>query len=92
VHSSEPKFLQDYHEHQDEIHAKLIAIMGDRLSAHIRTLQAVDWSAPKQGAGPNDYMELLIKETVTLHKVLSRYLPIQVVEVRTSDSHDSTWF
>lgn len=30
---------QDYQEHQNEIHAKLIAIMGDRLSAHIKTLQ-----------------------------------------------------
>ena len=30
---------QDYQEHQNEIHAKLIAIMGDRLSAHIRSLQ-----------------------------------------------------
>jgi hypothetical protein len=26
-------------------------------------------------------MELLVKETVMLHKVLSRYLPIPVVEV-----------
>ena len=31
--------MQDYQEHQNEIHAKLIAIMGDRLTAHIRTLQ-----------------------------------------------------
>lgn len=27
-------------------------------------------------------MEILVKETVTLHKVLSRYLSIPVVEVR----------
>lgn len=40
----------------------------------------INWETPKQGV--NDYMELLVKETVTLHKVLSRYLPIQVVEVR----------
>ena len=31
--------FQDYQEHQNEIHAKLIAIMGDRLNTHIRTLQ-----------------------------------------------------
>ena len=30
--------LQDYQEHQNEIHQKLIAIMGDRLSAHIKSL------------------------------------------------------
>ena len=72
---------QDYQEHQNEIHAKLIAIMGDRLSAHMRSLQAVKWDVPKEGGGVNDYMELLVKETVTLHKVLSRYLSISVVEV-----------
>ncbi|KAH9928538.1 Vps54-like protein-domain-containing protein [Epithele typhae] len=72
------KLKRDYQEHQNEIHAKLIAIMGDRLTAHIRTLQAVKWDVPKEGV--NEYMEVLIKETVTLHKVLSRYLPASVVE------------
>jgi vacuolar protein sorting-associated protein 54 len=33
--------FQDYQEHQNEIHAKLVAIMGDRLSAHIKTLQVI---------------------------------------------------
>ncbi|TFK92261.1 Vps54-domain-containing protein [Polyporus arcularius HHB13444] len=74
------KLKRDYQEHQNEIHAKLIAIMGDRLTAHIRTLQAVRWDVPKQGDGVNEYMEVLVKETVTLHKVLSRYLPSSVVE------------
>jgi vacuolar protein sorting-associated protein 54 len=31
--------LQDFQEHQQEIHAKLIAIMGDRLTAHIKSMQ-----------------------------------------------------
>ena len=31
--------------------------------------------------GVNDYMEILVKETVTLHKVLSRYLAVPIVEV-----------
>lgn len=34
---------------------------------------------PKKGV--NDYMELLLKETITLHKVLSRYLSMPIVEV-----------
>lgn len=45
------------------------------------TFQAVKWDIPPQHTGANDYMELLVKETVTLHKVLSRYLPPSVVEV-----------
>lgn len=92
--------MQDYQEHQNEIHAKLIAIMGDRLTAHIRSLQvhilarvtshdiciltsiqAVRWDVPKEGGVVNEYMEVLVKETVTLHKVLSRYLPSSIVEV-----------
>lgn len=44
-------------------------------------VQTVDWSVPKPGGGVNDYMEILVKETVTLHKVLSRYLSPPVVEV-----------
>lgn len=44
-------------------------------------LQGVDWNVPKPGGGVNDYMEILVKETVTLHKVLSRYLSTPVVEV-----------
>lgn len=31
--------LQDFQEHQNEIHAKLIAIMGDRLAIHITTFK-----------------------------------------------------
>ncbi|KAH8117189.1 Vps54-domain-containing protein [Phellopilus nigrolimitatus] len=72
------KLKRDYQEHQQEIHSKLIAIMGDRLSAHCKTLQALDWSKPHDGA--NDYMTVLVKETVTLHKVLSRYLQEGVLE------------
>ncbi|KAF8211922.1 Vps54-like protein-domain-containing protein [Mycena galopus ATCC 62051] len=72
------KLKRDYQEHQNEIHAKLIAIMGDRLSAHIRTFQTVDWTAPREGV--NAYMTVLVKETVTLHKVLSRHLSVAVVE------------
>ncbi|KAJ7744977.1 Vps54-like protein-domain-containing protein, partial [Mycena maculata] len=72
------KLKRDYQEHQNEIHTKLIAIMGDRLSTHIRTFQAVDWSAPREGV--NAYMSVLVRETVTLHKVLSRHLSVAVVE------------
>jgi len=75
------KLKRDYQEHQNEIHAKLIAIMGDRLSVHCKGLQEVDWEAVPPKSGPNGYMEVLVKETVTLHKVLSKYLPPQIVEL-----------
>jgi len=66
------KLKRDYQEHQQELHAKLVAIMGDRLTAHCKSLQAVDWNLRRELV--NDYMNVLVKETVTLHKVLTRYL------------------
>ncbi|KAI0253534.1 Vps54-like protein-domain-containing protein [Lactifluus subvellereus] len=74
------KLKRDFQEHQNEIHTKLVAIMGDRLTAHIKSLNAIRWDVPPAKAGVNEYMELLVKETVTLHKVLSRYLASPVVE------------
>lgn len=107
------KLRRDYQEHQYEIHAKLVAIMSDRLTVHcralnvsrsfspfqyipislrvanqvlpnsVRTSQAVDWNSPRPESGvieANKYMADLVKETATLHKVLSKYLQSHVVE------------
>lgn len=60
--------------------------MGDRVNAHCKSLQGVDWSIQRDSV--NDYMVLLVKETVTLHRVLSRYLQDTVLEVRLM-SHSS---
>ncbi|BGP05907.1 hypothetical protein JCM10049v2_001726 [Rhodotorula toruloides] len=75
------KLKRDYQEHQYEIHAKLVAIMSDRLEVHSRTLFGINWeeSAPKADA-PNAYMEGLVKEHITLHKVLSRFLQPETVQ------------
>ncbi|CBQ73230.1 conserved hypothetical protein [Sporisorium reilianum SRZ2] len=85
------KLRRDFQEHQYEIHAKLVAIMSDRLTVHCRTLSAIDWNAEKpaaedqagderKDAEPNKYAADLVKETATLHKVLSKYLQSVVVE------------
>jgi vacuolar protein sorting-associated protein 54 len=71
---------QDYQEHQNEIHAKLVAIMSDRLSVHVGSLRGIDWEAAPAKDGPRPYAEMLVKETATLHKVLSKYLAPQTVE------------
>ena len=72
------KLKRDYQEHQYEIHAKLVAIMGDRLAVHCAALQEIDWEADE--AGPHAYMQTLVKETATLHKVLYKYLPGSALE------------
>ncbi|KAJ1018211.1 hypothetical protein NDA18_006370 [Ustilago nuda] len=85
------KLRRDFQEHQYEIHSKLVAIMSDRLTVHCRTLSAIDWNAEKPSSEahegdeaketePNKYAADLVKETATLHKVLSKYLEAVVVE------------
>lgn len=77
------KLKRDFQEHQNEIYAKLVSIMGDRLTVHCKTLQEIDWTSFNQTEThrPNPYMEALVKETTTLHKVLSRYMPGQALEL-----------
>lgn len=79
------KLKRDYQEHQNEIYAKLVAIMGDRLAVHCKTLQSIDWeketSSQAETSGANTYMEALVKEATTLHKVLSKYMPGPALEL-----------
>ncbi|KAI5479336.1 GARP complex component Vps54 [Pseudohyphozyma bogoriensis] len=77
------KLKRDYQEHQNEIHSKLVAIMSDRLQVHSKTLESINWEAPVSGrkeGTPNAYMEALVKEHMTLHKVLSRFLQPSTVD------------
>ncbi|KAF9901879.1 hypothetical protein EC991_005581 [Linnemannia zychae] len=80
------RILRDFQEHQNEIHSKLVAIMTERLALHIRSMTnpaVVDYDAlnkPTQqlangGASVNAFMDGLVKDATTLHKVLSRFLP-----------------
>ncbi|KAG0309326.1 hypothetical protein BGZ98_003441 [Dissophora globulifera] len=80
------RILRDFQEHQNEIHAKLVAIMTERLALHVRSMTnpaVVDYDAlnkPAQqlangGGNVNAFMDGLVKDTITLHKVLSRFLP-----------------
>ena len=60
-------------EHRLGIHDKLIEIMTGRAASHINAMKKVNWDAPSEPQ-VNQYMETLIKETTTLHKVLTRHL------------------
>ncbi|KAK4501739.1 hypothetical protein PRZ48_007548 [Zasmidium cellare] len=64
-----------YQDHQSGIHDKLVEIMTSRSSAHVKAMSAInfdDAGAAEDKASP--YMETLTKETLTLHRVLSRHL------------------
>jgi vacuolar protein sorting-associated protein 54 len=76
------KLKRDYQEHQYEIHSKLVSILQERLIVHCASFKSIDWeniNLPGEGKA-NAYMETLVKEITTLHKVLSRYLHSSTVD------------
>jgi vacuolar protein sorting-associated protein 54 len=44
------------------------------------TYQEIDFEASSEKEAPHTYAEMLVKETATLHKVLSKYLATSTVE------------
>lgn len=64
-----------FQEHQAGIHDKLVEIMSGRAAAHVSAMKRIEWDLPAQKEAVSGYMETLVKETATLHKVLSRHLP-----------------
>jgi vacuolar protein sorting-associated protein 54 len=64
------RLLQDQ---QVSIHDKLIDIMSNRATVHVRNLKKIDWDADSERqVSPN--METLTKETTTLHKIIDKHL------------------
>jgi len=56
--------------------------MSDRLLAHVRNVRTnINWDEDRkeEKEKPNAYMETLVKETSTLHKVLSKHLPEEIL-------------
>lgn len=70
------KIIGYYHDHDTELCSKLVSIMYERTVLHCQTIQQTDWLQPlthPQQCHP--YMETLVKETLTVAKVLGKYLP-----------------
>lgn len=66
-------------EHQESIHQKLVDIMSGRAAVHAKSIKAIDWSDSTEG--PRSYMETLAKETTTLHRVLTKHLPVNSIQL-----------
>lgn len=67
-----------FQEHQNSIYDKLVEIMSGRAAAHAKTVKGIAWEQGTE-AKVNVYMETLVKETVTLHRVLTKHLPESTV-------------
>lgn len=70
-----------YQEHQAGINDKLVDIMSGRASTHVNLMKKINWDSPPPGQAVSPYMETLVKETTTLHKVLSKHLPEMTVRM-----------
>lgn len=70
-----------YQEHQAGINDKLVDIMSGRATTHVNVMRKIDWDSPTAGQAVSPYMETLVKETTTLHKVLSKHLPDMTVRM-----------
>lgn len=92
------RLVQD---HQGGIFDKLVEIMTTRSLAHVKALQNLDFDAapavpdsPDADAKASPYMETLTKETLTLHRVLSRHLSdveVGLITRRIADAYKEQW-
>ncbi|AOA60891.1 Vacuolar protein sorting-associated protein 54 [Komagataella phaffii CBS 7435] len=64
-----------FFDHENEIFAKLVSIMTDRFGTHSAEIKRIDWSQNVQSGQCHRYMEILVKETLTICNVLQTYLP-----------------
>ncbi|KAI3316870.1 Vps54-domain-containing protein [Xylariaceae sp. AK1471] len=77
-----------FQEHQNNIYDKLVEIMSGRAAAHAKTMKGIAWDQETESK-VNVYMETLVKETVTLHRVLTKHLPEGTVRLIMSPVFDS---
>ncbi|KAI1746528.1 Vps54-like protein-domain-containing protein [Xylaria castorea] len=69
-----------FQEHQNNIYDKLVEIMSGRAATHAKTMKGIHWDQETEST-VNLYMETLVKETVTLHRVLTKHLPESTVRL-----------
>ena len=83
-----------FQDHQSGIHDKLVDIMTGRATAHVSAMKKIDFDAASASDPPNAYMEILVKETATLHKVLARHLSeitVQMIMGPVMDNYREQW-
>lgn len=81
-----------YQEHQNSIYDKLVEIMGGRALAAAKKMKAIDWDS--SGDAVHDYMEIITKETTTLHRNLAKHLPegtLRFIMLQVFESYKNTF-
>ncbi|KAH8640984.1 Vps54-domain-containing protein [Alternaria alternata] len=63
------------YDQQNQIHEKLTGILSGRAKVHMRSLKKVEWDTDAEvNKDVSPSMESLTKDTVTMHKVINKYL------------------
>ncbi|KAI8933030.1 hypothetical protein NX059_009679 [Plenodomus lindquistii] len=63
------------HDQQNQIHDKLTDILAGRAGVHMRSLRKIEWDdAAEVSKDVSASMESLTKDTVTMYKVINKYL------------------
>ena len=70
-----------YQEHQAGINDKLVDIMSGRATTLVNVMKKINWDSSSSGQTVSPYIETLVKDTATLHKVLSKHLPDTTVQM-----------
>ncbi|KAI9592796.1 Vps54-like protein-domain-containing protein [Syncephalis fuscata] len=85
------RLAKELSDHQDQLRSKLLEIMRDRVTRTCQRIEATDWDATdgatnsnnnnsNEELNPSRPMTELVKDTVTLHKVLTRFYPSEKVQ------------
>lgn len=70
------KLIDMYKDHENELFSKVVSIMYDRTNVHCANILKIDFSQPLNPPQQcHAYMDTLVKETSTVTRVLSKYLP-----------------
>lgn len=84
-------------EHQTSIHEKLVDIMSAQCAKHVHTFRAIDFAHAAADDPPDKIsvpVEALCKETMTLQKVLGKYLDegaIMSIMIPVFESYERQW-
>lgn len=70
------KVIDDSSNFENDLFMKLVTMMQDRVINHCNTIAQLDFSKPfEQNQQCHAYMETIVKNTLSVSKTLSRYLP-----------------
>jgi len=84
-----------FQEHQSSIHDKLIGIMSVRATVCIRAMERIEWDNEDEVQGTvSSHVETLTNQTLTLQRVLNKYLPAlsaRMIVGRVFESYKEQW-